>query len=46
MIVDRIFTSHRLKDFIRISYYFENFEDVDIDELRHEIEKRRMNIDG
>ena len=46
MIVDRIFTSHRLKDFIRISYYFENFEDVDIDELRYEIEKRRMNING
>ena len=46
MIVDKIFASHRLKDFIRISYYFENFDDVDIDELRYEIEKRRMNIDG
>jgi len=46
MIVDRIFTSHRLKDFIRISYYFEDFEDVDIDELRFEVEKRRNSING
>jgi len=46
MIVDRIFTSHRLKDFIRISYYFENFEDVDIDELRYEVEKRRIILNG
>ena len=46
MIVDRIFTSHRLKNFIRISYYFENFEDVDIDKLRYELEKRRKSING
>jgi len=46
MIVDKIFTSHRLKDFIRISYYFEDFEDVDIEKLRYEVEKRRINING
>jgi len=46
MIVDRIFTSHRLKDFIRTSYYFENFEDVDIDKLRYEVEKRRNILNG
>ena len=46
MIVDKIFTSHRLKDFIRNSYYFENFEDVDIEKLRYEVEKRRKILNG
>jgi len=46
MIVDKIFTSHRLRDFIRISYYFENFEDVEIDKLRYEVEKRRNILNG
>lgn len=35
MIVDKIFTNHSLKDFIDIEYYFEDFSDVDIEELRH-----------
>jgi len=41
MIVDRVYASHRLKDFIRTSYYYEDFSDVDIDRLRFEVEKRR-----
>jgi len=35
MIVDKIFTNHSLKNFIDIEYYFEDFSDVDIEELRH-----------
>ncbi len=46
MIVDKIFTNHRLKDFIRTSYYFEDFSDVEIDKLRFEVEKRRNSING
>ena len=41
MIVDKIFASHIIKDFIRTSYYYKDFDDVEIDNLRFAIEKRR-----
>ena len=41
MIVDKVCATHKIKDFIRSSYYYEDFSDVDIEVLRYEIEKRR-----
>ena len=40
MIVDEIFVNHKIADFIRTSYYFENFEKLDVDEIRYILEQR------
>ena len=44
MIVDKIFVNHKIKDFIELSYYFEDFKDLDVEYVRYEVEKRRKNI--
>ena len=41
MIVDKVFANHVIEDFIRTSYYYEDFDDVEIERLRYVIEKRR-----
>ncbi len=41
MIVDNIFANHIIEDFINISYYYENFSEVNVDYIRHVIEQRR-----
>ncbi len=41
MIVDEIFVNRKIADFIRTSYYFENFDDLSVDEIRYILEQRR-----
>ena len=41
MIVDEIFVNRKIADFIRTSYYYENFEELNIDKIRYILEKRR-----
>ena len=41
MIVDELFVNHKIRDFIRTSYYFENFEDIDIEKVRYIMEEKK-----
>ena len=42
MIVDEIFVNKKIADFIRTSYYFENFDELDVDEIRYILERRNI----
>ncbi len=45
MIVDEIFVNHKIADFIRTSYYFENFDDIDLDKVRYILENKRRKVE-
>ncbi len=46
MIVDEVFVNHKIKDFIRTSYYFENFEELDLDIVRYILENKRRKVES
>ena len=41
MIVDEIFTNHKIEDFIRTSYYFEDFSDLDMEMIQYILTKEK-----
>ena len=45
MIVDGVIAGEKIVDFIRTSYYYEDFDDIDIEEVQYILTQRRRNVE-